>query len=278
MLPQPDNTICSSLLLFIQHQVLQNGQAYFNASSLFYPVEQTVQGLYNYSSPYRPLVNDISITGTNVMSGVYLNGNFVTIGQSGLQYINHSKGTVTFNTPLPVGTQISGNFSVAEFDCRISDQADYKIILNDKYAPNPMYGTLPTGGLSEDVETFPAIILVPKRQENRPFSFSQVDDSRTEVRAIVVCQNVFQRVAVSNILKNLRLLSLPYITQTSFDYLGDQTGIIPFNYSTATVSQYYNPVITAAKISEIPEVGGLKPLTIQFCLCDFTISSWCSHT
>jgi hypothetical protein len=261
----------------VQHQLLQNGQAFFNTSSLFYPVEQTIQGMYNFSSPYRPLVNDVSINGANVMSGVYLNGNFVTIGQSGLQYINHSKGTVTFNTPLPDGTQISGNFSVAEFDIRVADQVDYKVILNQKYAPNPMYNQV-FSGLPEDVETFPAVILVPKKQENLNFSFAGVDNSVSYVRAITVCQNAFQRVAVNNILKNLKLQNLPYIINTSLDYLGNQTGTCPFNYSTATVSPYYNPVIMKATTQEIPEFGGFKPLTQQFGMCDLTISSFCSHT
>ena len=94
-----------------------------------------------------------------------------------------------------------------------------------------MYNQVPTG-IQECTDTFPAVILVPKKQENLNFAFDGVDNSTNYVRAITVCSSAFQRVAVNNILKNLKLQNLPYITATPFDYAGNATGLTPYNFCT----------------------------------------------
>jgi len=277
MLQQLDAAITSSLLLYIQEEILRQGAAFNNQSSLFYPDVNEISGLYTFTSPYRPFVGDTSISGANVMSGVYLNGNYISIGQSGLTYINHSEGAITFNTPISANTQISGNFSVAEFDVRIADGPDYKIILEDKYATNPKYSQQATG-LPEDVEVFPAVILVPKRQENKSFAFMGIDNMTMVIRAVVVSENAFQRICVGNILKNLKLKNFNLISSTSpMDYLGNITGTTPYNYFNLSINSGWNPVIWDAKVIEIPEIGTYRDLTKQFSLCDLTISVFGGH-
>jgi hypothetical protein len=69
-----------------------------------------------------------------------------------------------------------------------------------KYQSNPKYGNVPSG-MPLDAKVAPGIFLVPKNQENRPFSFAGIDDNYNLVRAVVVADSVYQRMAVSNILK-----------------------------------------------------------------------------
>lgn len=274
MTPQLDNFLCSSLLLFIQHEVLRQGWAYSNQSSLFYPDTNEIQGLYTYTSPYRPLVNDVSISGANVMSGVFVNGNFTTIGSSGLYCINHSQGSVTFTAP--VNGTISGNFAVAEYNSWISDSSDYHTIFTTKYSSNPQYAEVATG-LQVEEKTFPAIILVPKVQELLPLCFGGLDNNSLRVRCIVITDSAFSRVAVMNILKNLKLKQLPLVLSTPFDYLGNATGTQPYNYTGLPFNTSQVPLIMSAKAAQIPESDSFLDATKQFGMVDMEISTFTSH-
>ena len=106
----------SSFLLFLDHEILKKGSGFKNTSSLLYPTINKYAGMTTYSTPFKQLVNDTSIPGANVMTGVYLNNTFVPVGQSGLMAINHYKGTVEFSSPLPASTVVSGNYAVKDIN------------------------------------------------------------------------------------------------------------------------------------------------------------------
>lgn len=275
MIQQLDHVILTSLSLYLDHAIQNQGSAFSNKSGLFYPDNSNSFGIYTYSCSYKQLCNDTSISGANIISGVYLNGVYAGVGTSGLIGINHYEGDVYFNQQLPKNTIVSGNFAVKEINVTISDQPDYKVVLNNKFASNPKYAQVATG-ISEDVTVFPAIILVPKFQETLPFAFAGIDNNAMTVRAMIVCETAWQRVGVGNILKNLRLKTLNLVSKTPFDFLGTYTGI-PYNYNNLPFYQYPTSYIMEAKVTEIPEVGGFSDATKQFSMCDFKISSWGSH-
>lgn len=272
---QLDNLMVTSFMLFLDHEIQRQGIAYSTKSSLFYPDNSDTQGIYVYSSPYLQFCNDISISGATIMSGVYLNGNFVTVGQSGLVAINHYDGDVQFSSPLPNGTVVSGNFSVKDFNVYLADQPDYNVVLEGKYSANPKYAQTATGiPLGEKV--MPAVFLVPKEQEAKDLAFAGIDDNAMRIRAMVVCENVYQRVAVCGVLKNFKLRQFPLISSTPFDYLGNMTGI---NYDYTALPYYglYSPFVHKAKVTEIPNVGSYTDATKQFAMVDFDLSVWASH-
>src|SRR5580698_778679 len=114
---QFDHLYYSSLLLFLDNQVLAQGNCYQNYSGLFYPVNSYIANTYAYNCGFRSIVGDVSIQQATVMTGIYLNGNFVTPGTSGLWAINHSLATIYFTgNPLPSKTIISGNFAIKDFN------------------------------------------------------------------------------------------------------------------------------------------------------------------
>jgi hypothetical protein len=275
MLPQLDNKIVSSFMLFIDHEVQRQGIAFSNKSGLFYPDKSDINGIYTYSCSYKQLCNDVSISGANVMSGVYLNNSYVGVGQSGLVSINHYDGSVNFNSPLPTNTKISGNFGVKEFSIYLSDQPDYKVVLDNKFHSNPKYSQQATG-IRQDVKSMPAIILVPKMQETRPFSFAGIDDNFMRIRGVVICENLYQKVAVCGILKNFRLRNLKLVQSTPFDYLGNMTGL-NYDYNTLLADTTYSPYIMSAKSMSIPEGDGFTSSTRQIAMVDFDISAWGGH-
>lgn len=272
---QLDNLMVTSFMLFLDHEIQRQGQAFANRSSLFYPENSDVQGTFVYSSPYLQMCNDTSISGANIMSGVYLNGNFVKVGQSGLVAINHYEGDVRFNTQLPKNTTISGNFAVKDFNVYLADQPDYNVIMSDKYSANPKYGQVATG-IPLGNKVMPAVFLVPKEQEAKDLAFAGIDDNAIRIRAMIVCENVYQRVAVCNIFKNLKLRQFKLVAATPFDYLGNMTGV-NYNYDTLSYYGAYSPFVQKAKVTEIPNVGTYTDATKQFAMVDFDLSVWASH-
>lgn len=273
MRPQLDNKIISSFLLYIDNRIQQRGEAFYNANGLFYPTQSNINGLYAYTCPYKQLCNDTSIPNATVMSGVYLNNNYVSVGQSGLVAINHYDGAVYFNSSLPKNTVISGSFAIKDFSVYLSDQPDFKLLFETKYYTNPKYGNIPKSGLSLDVKTAPAIYIVTKTQENKPLVFAGLDENTIQLRAVVISENAYQKIAVCNILKNLFMRPFRLVESTPFDYLGNMTGI-NYNYTTLPTNDFYKPLVLKSKVNEINLDGEFLDMKKQFAFVDFDISTW----
>ena len=275
-----DNRIISSFLLFLDYQIQAQGLSYVNASGLFYPALSDFAGLYAYTCPYKQLCNDTSISGATILSGVYLNGGYTSVGQNHLVAINHYDGALYFNQKLLPSVVISGNFAIKDFSVYLSDQPDYKVLFDSKYAPNPKYGNdIPNSGVALEAKTAPAVILVVKDQEQKPLAFGGIDDNTIRIRAIAVCDTLYQKIAICNILKNFRLkgVPIPAIGAVPFDYLGNYTGL-NYNYTGLSLSPYYIPLITKAKAVELPEKGEYVDIKKQIAIVDFEISTWAGHS
>ena len=116
MKAQFDNRVMSSLLLFVDHQLLKHGEAYTNHSSYFTETNQTYANYFNYSAPFKQFVSDASITGANVMTQVYLDGVAKDPGQSNFNSIDYINGQVNFTSQITGSNRLSGNYSVKEFN------------------------------------------------------------------------------------------------------------------------------------------------------------------
>lgn len=280
MQTQFDHQYFSSFLLFFDNLFSQQSQGFTNYSGLFYPVNSYVSNTYAYNCGFRQIIGDTSITGNpNVMTGVYLNGNFITPGTSGLWAINHSLATIYFTgNQLPYNTVISGNFSVKDFAISISDQEEYDILYNTKYETNPFFNQT-ISGLDPNVLVSPSVFLKFHESEYRPFAFTRIDDNRLWIRMAIITDNEYQRIGAANIIKNLKLRTFPIITSTPFDQLGNYTGI-SYNYNNLPTSLNYQPWIMEAKILDIPKRPFLeqtKNIGRRIFLADLSISCIMSH-
>jgi len=272
---QFDNRLISSFLLFLDNQIQSKGVCYTNYSGRLYPITSPYQGLYAYATPFKQLCNDTSISGANVMSGVYLNGVFVTVGQSGLYSINHKQGTAYFTGQLSSSVVVSGRYAIKDFNIELADQVEYKLLYETKYVTNSKFNQT-LSGLPLDVKTAPVIFLRPKNIENKPFAFGGIDDNEMKIRAIIVADNEFQRIGVCNILKNLNLKGFSIVNSTPFDYLGNFTGL-NYSYSGLSYDTVYSPLITEAKVIDVPRVGELENFGRATAIVDFSISTYMRH-
>ena len=114
MKAQYENQAMSSFMLYIDYEITARGQAYTNFSSFLNETNQTVNGVFNYSAPYRQMVSDVSISGANVMTGLYLDGDTLNVGTSGLNSINYTKG-MALTSQITGQNRISGDYSIKDY-------------------------------------------------------------------------------------------------------------------------------------------------------------------
>ncbi|MEK6881682.1 MAG: hypothetical protein AABY22_18830, partial [Nanoarchaeota archaeon] len=143
---------------------------------------------------------------------VYLNGSFLSTGQSGLVDINYYEGQAYFSSNKDSDI-ISGNYAVKDFNIYLSNEPDYKLIFEKRHIVQPRTSRALTGLAPED-RTIPGIFLINRNLANEPFAFGGTDTTEIDIRAIVFSDNGFKLDAVNSIL-NDRVRTLVPIFNTS---------------------------------------------------------------
>lgn len=251
---QYDARVLSSLALFVDYKLLKMGQAYTNASGSLYPISSELKGYYGYGTPYKQLVNDLSISGANIMSGVYLDGQFITPGQSGLYGINHYNGVAYFSQQITnPTTRLSASYAYKDFSVKVTDQTDYKLLFGNKYLSSQKYAQSPTG-VEEDVEIYPIIYIKPTYIENVPFAFAGLDDNTMTARCVIIAEDMYSVLGASNIIQNLNLKQLPVYSTLPFNQMGLYTGT-PYNFEQLPQYMDYKPLIWKVKAISVASKG-----------------------
>lgn len=246
------NSLTSSFLLFLDHQILNKGDAYSSVSSLFYPVSGVYKNYYTYAAPYKQIVNDYSINGASQMSGIYLNGSFITPGQSGLVAINHYDGQVIFSSNKNSST-ISGNYSIKDFNVYLTDKSEDYILFYTKIEPKTRRD-IPARGLETNEITYPAVFLTLESSVNEPFAFGGVDMTKAYFRTIIMSDDMFKLDAVCGLLRDTshNFFKMVNNADLKFNAMTAYTGT-PFNYSSVATG---NPIYIAdVDISKVRPVN-----------------------
>ena len=268
------NTLTSSFLLYLDNTVLKRGDAYTNVSGNFYPVTGVYNGYYTYAAPYKQIVSDTSISGANQLTGIYLDGTFITPGQSGLVAINHYDGQVIFSSSKNSNT-ISGNYAIKDYNVYLTDKAEDYLLFTTKIEPKSRKG-IPVRGLEINEITYPAIFLRLDSSKNDPFAFGGTDMTKTYYRTIIMSNSMFSLDAVCGILRDsshdffnlvnnndLRLNAMSAYTGLSYSYPAVATG----------ESTYMSDVnITRVRPVSSPDFVNMNP-EVYSAFVDFEIES-----
>jgi len=254
---QFDNKILSSFLLHLDYTLLNNGGAYTNYSGLLYPSTGRLYGLNIYSTPYRQLVNDVSITGASIMSGIYVSGSFLQPGTSGLNSINITEGQAYFtNSP----SSVSGVFAVKDFNIYLNNRPEVELLFETKLWVKPKVPQTLTG-LPQDTETCPAIFLHINNGENEPFCLGGGENSKMFIRAIVLSDSLMMTDAACSVLKNMAHKYFKIIEPTGlpFNSYGAYTGV-NYNYTGLIDGATDQSLIWSAKMSNLSKTRTLNQL------------------
>lgn len=270
------NILTSSFLLFLDNQVLKKGEAFTNVSSLFYPITPLYSGYYTYAAPYKQIINDVSISGANQFSGIYVDGTFTVPGQNGLVSINHYDGQVIFSSEQS-GKTISGDYSIKDFNVYLTDKSEEYILFMTKIEPKSRRGFEPTRGLEINEITYPAIFIRLDTSVNEPFAFGGVDMTNTYFRTIVMSDSMFSLDAVCGIMRDTAHNFFRLVDNKSLNLnaMNGYTGV-PFNYvnSAATGEPTYISEVKVARIKPVtsPDFVNLNP-NVFSAIVDFEIES-----
>jgi len=227
---QLDNLLMSSMLMWMDHVILKKGEAYKNFSSQFYPVTNIYNGFYTYGLPFKQIVCDSSISGANILSGVYINNNFKNIGQNNLTGISPQNGQVYFTSGQGTNT-ISGNYAVKDFNLYLTNQPEEEILFESQYQARPKTTQIPTG-LAIEAITYPCIFLKNNGGINQPFAFGGQDNTQVLARAVIMADNMFNLDALCSILKDTARDYVPLINSPFNNFGGLDSGY--YNYDSLT--------------------------------------------
>lgn len=235
MKAQFENILMSSMTLWFDHTLLKKGEAFSNHNSLFYPITNIYNGYYSYGAPFKNLIRDESITGANIISGVYINNTFITTGVSGLVSINADQGQLYFDVDQSNST-ISGNYAVKDYGIHLTNENEERILFETKFNLNPKTTENPTG-LPINAQTYPAIYLKNNGGNNEPLAFGGLDSTNINVRTIVISDSMFSMDALTSIFKDVVRTYIPLI----------QPNEMPFNSLNGLKTRYNYDILTTGK-------------------------------
>jgi hypothetical protein len=273
MKAQLDNILMSSMMMWIDHQILNKGEAYKNYSSLFYPITNIYNGFNSYGLPFKQIVCDSSITGANLLSGVYINGSLNSVGSGTLTGINPYQGQIYFTSNQNSNT-LSGKYAVKDFNIYLTSQPEEEILFETQYQVKPKTSQTPTG-LAIEAITYPCIFLKNNGGTNDPFALGGQDETIMEVRAIVLADNLFSLDATCSILKDTARCYVPLIYNSPYNSFGSlNSGYYNYNSLIANI----NPSVDAfyikeVNISKIFANLATKNSQVFPALIDFTLSN-----
>tara|TARA_R100000152_G_C6776713_1_gene206046 strand:+ start:953 stop:1828 length:876 start_codon:yes stop_codon:yes gene_type:complete len=246
---QYENKVMSSLLLFVDHEITQKGEAYTNHQSNFFKIDSLFSDYYVYASPFKQLVSDVSVTGSsdpNLLTGIYVNGDGpIGPGTSGLHSINHMQGQLYFTggnaaTDPMAGKTVSGRYAVKDFNVFLTSLPEEQLLFETKLVLNPKTSDIKlTTGVDPATQTYPAIFIKDNGGTNEEFALGGVDNTIINARAIVLADSLFNLDAACGILKDSVRKKMSIINQTDLNLnaLGGYTGVT-YNYTGVATGDY----------------------------------------
>lgn len=228
----------SSFVLWLDHEILTRGSAYTNYSSKLYRMPTNINGYTTYSTPFAQLVNDFSINGANIPTGLYLNNTFVAVGQSGLVGINHSKGQAYFSTGLPSNVTVSGNYAVKDVNVVMPNISDASVLFETKLGIRNKTNISANNytGIGNAELTYPAIFVRNIGGNNVPFAFGGTDETTIEVELYIFADSQYLLDATKSIIKDRKYNYIPLISENNmpFNNIGTFKGNTGYNYNNLT--------------------------------------------
>jgi len=273
MKAQLDNVLMSSMIMWMDNTILKRGEAFQNYNSQFYPITNIYNGFYSYGLPFKQVVSDSSVSGANLLSGVYVNNSFITVGQSGLTGINPFQGQVYF-TGNQAGKTLSGTYAVKDFNIYLTNQPEEELLFETEYKIRPKTTQNPTGLAIESI-TYPCIFLKNNGGTNEPFALGGQDQTMMEVRAVVLADNMFNLDAVCSLLKDTARKYVPLINNSPFNVFGAlNSGYFNYNSLTSGINLSNDAFyITEVNISKIFANLNTKNNQVFPAFVDFTLSN-----
>lgn len=264
MIPQFTNTVANSFLLWAEHNLLNQAQAYKNYTSRLYYYKDLgleMAGYVGYSSPFKQWVYDTSVSGATICSGIF---GQITLNKgpsgSGLK-IDYDNGRIILPISFGTGLRISGHYAFKDLNFYLPNETEESLLTTNKFFLNSRYNRFPTGGIAPYAQVTPALFFnnLNNRQEN--FALGGLYNTVENFSFIAMTENVWMLDAVISFFRDKKHAVFPQISiyEHPLDEFGDiKTGLYPSGYSYQNIiNQYGQPgnliyldSIRASKVSD----------------------------
>lgn len=239
MKEQFSNQIYDSFLYYLDHKLIKNGSGFLNKSELFYPINTQYSNYATYSAPFNQFIIDSSVSGPNLMSGVYLGNTFITKGASGLHEIDYLNGKVLFSGA--VNDTVSGNYAIKEFNIKPATVPDSHILFEGNYLNRLKTDGFITG-LNYDQVDYPAIYVRNEGVKNYPFAFGGENKTVSKIRCLVLSDNAFNLDAALSLMADLKDDYIGILNQNErpFNLYGGMVSGNSYNYTGIVANKIQN--------------------------------------
>lgn len=201
--PTHQNLVMSSFILWLQNLLIKK-EGYTNIGAKFYEGNQTYSGYRSFYAAQKPIIFDNSYSGPNIMTGIYFNNSYLTLGTSGFAGVDYLRSAVYFtgsNTPSFTNAVISGNYSVLDYNVMFP-APDAALIFEGKYElrPKTSLNSANITGLKSNEIPFPVILCRSETFSNKGWCFGGTDLTTTNIGCYVFSDNLYSFDALRSIL------------------------------------------------------------------------------
>jgi len=235
LIAQFKHQLSSSLCLFLEHELLRQGQAYTNTTGTFYPsTNKKIDGINFSSSPAAQWVYDSSIDGAIIPSGVYLDSNFTPRDSTGVA-LNFINGGAYHSGNYA----ISGEYAQKDLNFYFRPEQDTELFVRKSFeSKNPIDFISGSNDLNINA---PCVIVNHRDSQNSPFAFGGHDETETNFQAVIISDNPYLLDGALSIFGDLNETCFPVIDFEDIPWgaNGDLKGG-DFNYTGLSLN-YPNP-------------------------------------
>ena len=280
MKPTYQHTLLTSFYMWFDNYLLSKGDAYknFQGTDFYNYADEQITNKTVFGSPYKQWVNDKSIASAKAVPSISGDDGALAAGESGM-IVDYENGRVLFNSSVSTSANISGGYSVKNFNTYVSNQNEESLIIEGKYKLNARY-TRELTYVQPYEEVVPAVFLSTTTTTNEPFAFGGTDNTITQINAVAFAENTYQLDGILSIFADSSkevFKNIPY-TGAPLDEFGDVKSSYSTGYDYNNVANNYSTDIcfiqntTVSKISD--RMDKFIPLPLYVGFMDFEINKY----
>lgn len=242
MKPTFSHNVNNSLFLWLDNYICTHSEAYRTfTSKLYYYDDETLTNKTIYGSPYKQWIYDNNVTGATIPSGLTIDGSFVPTGTSGMSF-DFDNGRVIFDDDVSTTLDISGTYTIKDFNLYITDKSEEELIIESKYKNNSRFALTETY-IEPYQSVTPAIFLSSETIKNNAFALGGQDETKINAKGVVFADNLYQLDGLLSVCADAaqRCFSIVPMTKHPLDeFRGIKTGLYPTGYDYSNISSSYS--------------------------------------
>lgn len=283
MIPQFQHKLASSFVLWFDNYLLTKGQAYTNTTgSFYYYQDERLPSEYKvFGSAYKQWVSDSSIAGATIPSGVFVNGSFSgratgVNNSTSSRVLDFDNGRVLISG-ASTGASVTGSFAVKDFNIYYTNETEEDLLIENKFMPQSKIGTDLTRTYVQPYDqVVPAVYICNAGFSNEPFAFGGMDQTTTNLNAVVIAEDPYQLDGILSIFadsRNENIVDVPFDNYPFTEYGDLKSGY--YNYQNlktqyANNNKYFIDRVKTSKMSDKPRKSLVNDLYVGF--IDFDVS------